>query len=132
MSWEVRIVMSFLVVFSGVLLLVSAWMLANAAADARKYFPLQFTDELSSRFYLQYVLFNRSIPLEIRRRVGVSSALSLVAFMGCAGVAYLADNPVIALLLLLVCAFGVANVVVQWRRARCRNHRGWSGGNAGE
>jgi len=115
-SWEVRLVISFLVVFSGALLLVSAWILARADADARKYFPLQFTDELSSRFYP--VLFNRSIPLEIRRRVGVSSALSMVAFMGCAGVAYLADNRVIALLLLLVCAFGVANVVVQWRRAR--------------
>ena len=118
MSPEVRIVMSFLVVFSGALLLVSAWMLARADADARKYFPLQFTDELSSRFYLAYVLFNRSIPLEIRRRVGVSSALSMVAFAGFAGVAYLADNPAIALLLLLICGLGVANVVLQWRRAR--------------
>ena len=109
---------SFLVVFSGVLLLVSAWMLANADADARKYFPLQFTDEFSSRFYLQYVMFNRSIPLEIRRRVGVSQALAGVAFVGCAAVAYLADNPVIAVVLLLACGAGVANVVWQWRRAR--------------
>ena len=94
---------SFLVVFSGVLFLVSAWMLANADADARKHFPLQFSDELSSRYYLQNVQFNRSIPLEIRRRVGVSSALALVALAGFAAVAYLADNPVIALVLLLVC-----------------------------
>ena len=118
MSWEVRIAISLLVVFSGVLLLVSAWMIAYADADARKYFPLQFRDELSSRFYLQYVLFNRSIPLEIRRRVGISSALSLVAFVGCAAVAYLADNPVIAVVLLLVCGLGVANVFLQWHRAR--------------
>ena len=110
--------MSFLVVFSAVSFLVSAWMLARAAVDARKHFPLQFSDELSSRYYMQNVQFNRSIPLEIRRRVGVSSALSLVAFVGCAGVAYLAGNPVIALLLLLVCGFGVAHVVLQWRRAR--------------
>ena len=109
--------MSFLVVFSGVLLLMSAWMLARVDADARKYFPLQFADELSSRYYLQYVLFNRSIPLEIRRRFAVSSALAMVAFAGFAAVAYLADNPVIAVLLLLICAYGAANVVVQWRRA---------------
>ena len=118
MSLEVRIAISFLVVFSGALLLVSAWIGRRAELSARKYFPLQFTDELSSGYYMQYVLFNRSIPLEIRRRVGVSSALSLVAFVGCAGVAYLAGNPVIALLLLLVCGFGVAHVVLQWRRAR--------------
>lgn len=110
--------MSFLVVFSGGLLLASALMLARADADARPYFPLQFTDELSSRFYLQYVLFNRSISLEIRRRLGVSQALAMVGFVGCAGVAWLAGNPVIAVLLLLVCGFGVANTVVQWRRAR--------------
>ena len=110
--------MSFLVVFSGVLLLVSAWMTAYADADARKYFPLQFTDELPSRFYLQYVLFNRSIPLEIRRRVGVSSALAFVALAGFAAVAWLAGNPAIALMLLLVGGFGVANVVSQWRSAR--------------
>jgi hypothetical protein len=117
-SQEVRIVMSFLIVFSGVLLLAAALMLARADADARKYFPLQFTDELSSRYFMQYVLFDRTIPLEIRRRVGVSSALSMVAFAGFAGVAYLADNPAIALLLLLTCGAGVANVVLQWRRAR--------------
>lgn len=118
MSWEVRIAISFPVVFSGVLLLVSAWMLARADADARRYFPLQFTDELSSRYYMMYALSNRSIPLEIRRRLAVSSALALVAFAGFAAVALLADNPVIAVLLLLICGYGVANVVVQWRRAR--------------
>jgi len=117
-SWEVRIVMSFLVVFSGVSLLVSAWIGARADADARKYYPLQFADELSSRYYMMYVLFNRSIPLEIRRRVGVSSALAMVAFAGFAAVAYLADNPVIAVLLLLICGYAVANIIVQWRRAK--------------
>lgn len=118
MSPEVRIAISFLVVFDGGLLLVSAWMLARADADARKYFPLQFADELSSRYYMMYVLFNRSIPLDIRQRVGVSQALAMVAFAGFAAVAWLAGNPVIAVLLLLICGFGVANTVVQWRRAR--------------
>ena len=118
MSPEVRIVISFLVVFSGGLLLASACMLARADADARKYFPLQFTDELSSRYYMMCALFNRSIPLEIRRRVGVSSALAMVAFAGFAAVAYLSDNPVIAALLLLICGYGVANVVWQWRSSR--------------
>jgi hypothetical protein len=33
-------------------------------------------------------------------------------------VARLAGNSVIAALLLLICGFGVANTVVQWRRAR--------------
>ncbi|MEH2497293.1 hypothetical protein V1294_003772 [Bradyrhizobium sp. AZCC 1678] len=108
----------FLVAFSGALLLVSGWMLQRADADARKYYPLQFADELSSRYYMMYVLFNRSIPLEIRRRFAVSSALSMLAFAGFAAVAYLADNPVIAVLLLLICGFGVANVVWQWRSAR--------------
>src|SRR4051812_6224309 len=65
-SWEVRIAISFLVVLSGALLLVAAWIGRRAELSARKYFPLQFTDELSSGYYMQYVLFNRSIPLEIR------------------------------------------------------------------
>lgn len=117
-SPEARIVKGFLVAFSGALLLVSGWMLQRADADARKYYPLQFADELSSRYYMMYVLFNRSIPLEIRRRFAVSSALSMLAFAGFAAVAYLADNPVIAVLLLLICGFGVANVVWQWRSAR--------------
>lgn len=110
--------MSFLVVFSGVLLLVSGWILARADADARQYFPLQFADELSSRYYLMYALSNRAIPLEIRRRLAVSSALAMVAFAGFAAMAYLSDNPVIAVLLLLICGYGGANTAVQWRRAR--------------
>src|SRR6188472_3382019 len=68
-SPEVRIAIGLLVVFSGGLLLVSAWMLARADADARRYFPLQFTDELSARYYMMYALSNRSIHLEIRRRL---------------------------------------------------------------
>ena len=118
MSPEVYSVISLLALFSGALLLASAWIGVRAEMSARRYFPLQFTDDLSSRYYMMYALFNRSIPLEIRRRVGVSSALSMVAFVGFAGVAYLADNPAIALLLLLACGAGVANVVLQWRRAR--------------
>ena len=115
---EVRIVTIYLAVFSGALVLVSVWMLQRAYEDARKYFPLQFADELSSRYYMLYVLFNRSIPLEIRRRIGVSSALASVAFAGFAAVAYLSGNPVIAVFLLLICGFGVANTVWQWRSAR--------------
>ena len=118
MSPEVYSVISLLALFSGALLLASAWIGVRAEMSARRYFPLQFTDDLSSRYYMMYALFNRSIPLEIRRRVGVSHALALVAFVGCAAVAYLADNPVIALLLLLICCVGVANFVLQWRRAR--------------
>ena len=108
----------FLAVFSGALLLVSAWMLQRADADARKHFPLQFRDDFSSRYYMLYVLFDRAIPLDIRRRIGVSSALSLVAFAGFAAVAYRSGNPVIAVFLLLICGFGVANVAWQWRSAR--------------
>ena len=105
----------FLVGFSALSLLVSAWMLARAAADARKYFPLQLTDELSSRYFMQNVMFNRSIPPEIRRRVGISSALALVPLVGFAAVAWLGGNPVLAVLLLLVCGFAVVNIVGQWR-----------------
>jgi hypothetical protein len=108
----------YLAVFSGALLLVSGWMLQRADVDARKYFPLQFADELSSRYYVLYVLFNRTIPREIRRRFAVSAALSLVAFAGFAAVAWLSGNPVIAVLLLLICGFGVTNVVWQWRNAK--------------
>jgi len=111
-------VKSFLVVSSGALLLVSVWVRVRAEMNARRYFPPSFADELSSRYFMQYVLFDRTIPLEIRRRFAVSSALSMVAFAGFAAVAYLSDNPVIALLLLLICGFAVANIVVQWRRAR--------------
>ena len=109
---------SYLAVFSGALLLVSVWMLQHADVDACKDFPLQFTDELSSRYYMLYVLFNRTIPLEIRRRFAVSSALWPVAVVGFAAVAYLSDNPVIAVFLLLICGFAVANTVWQWRSAR--------------
>jgi hypothetical protein len=117
-SPEVYSVISLLAVFSGALLLVSAWIGVRAEMSARRYFPLQFTDDLSSRYYMMYVLFNRSIPLEIRRRFGVSAALSIVAFAGFAAVAYLADNSVIAVLLLLICGYAVANTVVQWHEAR--------------
>ncbi|HVQ66442.1 MAG TPA: hypothetical protein VMT08_03000 [Bradyrhizobium sp.] len=118
MSLEVYSVVSLLALFSGASLLVSAWIGVRAEMSARRYFPLQFADDLSSRYYMMYALFNRSIPLEIRRRVGVSSALSLVAFAGFAAVAYLLNNPVIAVLLLLICGFGIANLVWRWRSAR--------------
>lgn len=108
----------FLVLFSGALLLASGWMLQRADADARKYYPLQFADELSSRYYMLYVLSNRTIPLEIRRRFAVSSALAMVGFAGFAAVAYLSNNLVIAVLLLLICGYGVASVVWQWCNAK--------------
>jgi hypothetical protein len=108
----------YLIVFSGALVLVSLWMLQRASMDARKYFPLQFADDFSSRYYMMYALFNRAIPLEIRRRFAVSTALWMVAVVGFAAVAYLSDIPVIAVFLLLICGFGVANTVWQWRSAR--------------
>jgi len=115
---EVRVVMGYLAVFSGALVLVSVWMLQHAYEDARKYFPLQFADDLSSRYYMLYVQFNRAIPLGIRRRIAVGTALWMVALAGFAAVAYLSDNPVIAVVLLLICGFAVANTVWQWRSAR--------------
>ena len=108
----------YLAVFSGALLLVSAWMLQRADADARKYVPLQFADDFSSRYCMLYVLFNRTMPLKIRRRFAVASALWLMAVVGFAAVAYLSDNPVVAVFLLLICGFAVANTVWQWRSAR--------------
>lgn len=110
--------MGYLAVVSVALLLMSLWMLQRADADARKYYPLQFADDFSSRYYTLYVLFNRTVPLEIRRRFAVGSALWLVAALGFAAVAYLSDKPVIAVFLLLICGFGVANVLWQWRSAR--------------
>ena len=109
---------SALVVFSAALFLVSAYLAVRADMEARKHFPLQFADELSSRYYMMYAMFNRSIPPGIRRRLAVSSALALGALAGFAAVAWLAGNPAIALMLLLVGGFGVANVVSQWRSAR--------------
>src|SRR4051812_44717059 len=79
---ELGSVKSYLAVFSGALLLVSLWMLQRAHMDARKYVPLQFADDFSSRYYMLYVLFNRTMPLEIRRRFAVASALWLVARRG--------------------------------------------------
>jgi hypothetical protein len=111
-------VTSYLAVFRGVLVLVSLWIHQRAYMDALKYFPLQFADEMSARYYMLYVLFNRTIPLEIRRRAVAASALWMVAVVGFAAVAYLSDNPVIAVLLLLICGFAVANTVWQWHSAR--------------
>jgi hypothetical protein len=101
--------------FSGALLLVSAWIAVRAEMSARRHFPLQFTDDLSSRYYMMYVLFDRSIPLEVRRRIGISTALAIVAFAGFAAVAYLADRFIVAALLLLIGGHAVANAVKQWR-----------------
>lgn len=115
---EVRVVRGYLAVFSGALFLVSAWMLEHAYQDARKFVPLQFADELSSRYYMMYVLFNRTIPLAIRRRIAVGTALWMVALAGFAAVAYLSGNPVIAVFLLMICGVGVANTAWQWRSAR--------------
>lgn len=108
----------FLAVLSGSLLLVSGWMLMRVHLDARRHFPPQFADWYSSRYFMQYVLFDRTIPLEIRRRFAVSSTLSIVAFAGFAAVAYLSENSVIAALLLLICVYAIANIVWQWRDAR--------------
>ncbi len=108
-------VVSFLVLFSGALFLVSTYLGVRAGLEARKYVPLQFADELSSRYYMMYALFNRSIPAGIRRRLAVSSALALAALAGFAAVAWLAGNPVVAVMLLLVCGFSAGNVLMQWR-----------------
>jgi len=51
----VKIIFLAVAVFSGVLVLVSMWMHQRAYMDARKYFPLQFADELSALYYMQYV-----------------------------------------------------------------------------
>ena len=67
---------------------------------------------------MQYVLFNRAIPREIRRRLAVGSALWIVAFAGFAAVAGLSGNPVIAVALLLICGLSVANIAWQWYSAR--------------
>ena len=65
-----------------------------------------------------YVLFNRAIPREIRRRLAVASALCIVAFAGFALVADLSGNPVIAVVLLLICGLSVANIAWQWYSVR--------------
>jgi hypothetical protein len=117
-SWEVRVVISFLVVFSSALFLVSVYLGVRAGMEARKHFPLQFADELSSRYYMMYALFNRSIPAGIRRRLGVSSALALAALAGFAAVAWLSGNPALAVMLLVICGFSAGNILVQWRSAR--------------
>ena len=109
---------SYVALFGGALLLVSAWMFERAYQHARKYFPLQFADELSARYFMQYALFNPAIPWEIRRRVAVASALWMVAFAAFAAVAHLSGYPVIAVLLLLACGFVVASIIWQWRGAR--------------
>lgn len=110
--------MSFLVVFGGVLLLVSAWVGMRAHLDARRYFPPQFSGELSSRSYMSFIQFDQAIPLKIRRQLAVSSVLAIAAFVAFAFVAYLSGNPVIAVLLLLICGYAVANIVWQWRHTR--------------
>lgn len=109
---------SFLVVFSSALFLVSVFLGVRAGMEARKHFPLQFSDELSSQYYMMYALFNRSIPAGIRRRLAVSSILALAALAGFAAVAWLSGNPVVAMMLLLVLGFSAGNILMQWRSAR--------------
>lgn len=108
----------FLAMFSSVVLLVSAFIGVRAELDARKCLPLQFAGELSSCHYMKYALFDRSIPLVIRRRLGVSAALAIFALAGFVALAGLAGNPIIAGLLVLICTYGVANLAGQWRSAR--------------
>jgi hypothetical protein len=109
---------AFLVVVSAALLLASAWSGVASDLAARRYFPLQFTDEPSSRYYAAFTLFDRTLPLKARRLSAVSAALGMAAFAGFAAVAYRAGNPALAVLLLFACAMGIANVLCQWRRAR--------------
>jgi len=109
---------AFLVVLSVALLLVSASLGVASDRKARRHFPLQFADELSSRYYAQYMLFNRTIPLTARRLFALSSVFGFAAFAGFAAVAYRSGNPVIAALLLLPCGIGAASIFSQWRRAR--------------
>jgi predicted neutral ceramidase superfamily lipid hydrolase len=110
-------VIGLLAIFSAAVLLMSAWVGMRAEISARRHLPLQFTDDLSSRYYMIYALFDRSIPSEIRQRIAVSTVLAIVAIAGFAAVAYLAGHSVIAVLLLLICAYAVANTVVQRRRS---------------
>jgi hypothetical protein len=107
-----------LIVSSGALFLIAAWIGVYADSDARRYLPRQFADELASRYYMQYALFDRAIPLAIRRRLAVSAALATIAWAGFTAAAYVFGNPTIAMVLLLICGFGIANVFWQWRRAR--------------
>ena len=85
-----------LVVVSAALLLASAWLMAVCDRDGRRHFPPQFADELSSRYFAQYILLYPMIPLKVRRLYVVSSVLGLAAFAGFAAVAYRTSNPVIA------------------------------------
>lgn len=107
-----------LLILSVVLLLASAWSMTVCDREARRYFPLQFSDELSSRYFAQYMLLYRSIPLKARRLFVVSSISGIGALAGFATVAYRTGNPVISALLLLACSTGTANLLWQWRRAR--------------
>lgn len=107
-----------LFILSLILLLASAWSMTVCDREARRHFPLQFSDELSSRYFAQYMLLHRSIPLKARRLFVVSSVLGIGAFAGFATVAYRTGNPAISVLLILACGTATANLLWQWRRAR--------------
>ena len=109
---------AFLVIVSTALFFTSAWSTVVSDREARQYFPPQFQDELSSRYFAAFMLFDRSIPLKARRLSALSAASGIAAFAGFAAVAYRAGNPAITVLLLLACAMGGANGLWQWRRAQ--------------
>jgi len=89
-----------------------------ADSAARRYFPPQFADELSARYFAQYIFFDPRIPLKARQLSAASGALGIAAFAGFAAVAYRAGVPAIAGLLLFACAMGTANFFWQWHRSK--------------
>ncbi len=99
-------------------LLVCMWLNVAALADARRYLPLEFRDELSLRYYMARAFFDPSIPWPVRRRLLISAALGILGFLCFGAAAAVQGHALLAALFLLGGGFAVVNVVLQRPSAR--------------
>jgi hypothetical protein len=85
-----------------------------ARAEARRHFPLEFRDELSSRYALDTLIWNRHVPVNARRKYLWSLRFASIAF-GCLTLFMAARGPAFgALLMGGVFVIGVVISTKRW------------------
>jgi hypothetical protein len=105
-----------LILLAGALaaLAAGAYCWTVALTEARPYFPLEFRDGLSSRYALDTMIWNRSVPVNARRKYLWSPCFLTIA-MGCFMLSVAARGPAFgAVLFGGVFAIGVVITTKRW------------------
>jgi hypothetical protein len=112
---------------SGLLILVAfplfgaaAYFYCAALDQARPWLPIQFRDNLSERFVVDRLIWERSFPAEARRNYLLSMVFG-AAFLLCLGIfAYLQGIVVFAVYAAGLFLCSVAQALMRWRKYRDR------------